>query len=191
MSIKGENNLKEYTDLELTQLIKKGDNRAFEEMLVRYIKLISLIAGKYKIESYEPGDFMQEGLLGLLSACKTYNPDSRSSLKNYICICVENRFKTILKKATAQKSIPTGNLVSLDEINCEYDSSLDPQEIFQSNQHLQGYLNKIKNTLSPFEFKVFSLYFSGYTHNEIASHLEVTAKSVDNALQRIKKKSNS
>ena len=94
-----EKNLKELSDAQLAKLIQDGDESAFNEIFKRYIRLIFSIASKYSAESFEKSDFVQEGLIGLLSACRTFDENAGASFKNYASLCVERRFISIIKKA--------------------------------------------------------------------------------------------
>lgn len=184
--------LEELTDEQLTQLVKQGDELAFEEITIRYLYLINTLAKQYYTSGYDINDFTQEGLLGLLSACKSYNENGTASLKSYITVCIRNVFVSLVRKNGTQKEIPESQLVSIDEIDASAfnDENADPEKLLLNKEHLNGLLSQLKNNLSQMEWNVLTLYIAGYSYSEIAKALDVTLKSVDNALQRIKKKRN-
>ena len=99
------NNYDSLNDVTLAALTKGGDEAAFEEITIRYIKLIYSLASNYTIDSYDIQDLAQEGLLAFLIACKTYDEQGGASFKNYAVKCAKNRFNDIIKKSKA-KSAP-------------------------------------------------------------------------------------
>lgn len=180
-----------FSDLQLADMIKhNNDNDAFEEIVVRYVRLIASIATKYRAEGFEINDFIQEGLLTLLNACKTYNENSGASFKNYATICVENKFISILRKSQIKSAIPKDNLVPIDEVELSDDNATNPEQLVLNKETLDGMLVSLKSKLSPLELQVFSLYLAGCNYIETSRRLNLSVKSVDNALQRIRKKLN-
>lgn len=180
--------LKEMSDTQLARLIQKGDESAFNEIFKRYIRLIFSIASKYSAESFEKSDFVQEGLIGLLSACRTFDENAGASFKNYASLCVERRFISIIKKASQRKDTAQNGAVSIYDLELTADSTTDPEEIVLSKEFIQSSYKKFQEKLSKLEYEVFSRYMSGAKYAEIAQKLGITEKAVDNALQRIKKK---
>lgn len=183
-----EEKLKEMSDAQLARLIQKGSESAFNEIFKRYIRLIFSIASKYSAESFEKSDFVQEGLIGLLSACRTFDENAGASFKNYASLCVERRFISIIKKAAQRKDSAQNGVVSIYDLELTADSTTDPEEIVLSKEFIQSSYKKFREKLSKLEFEVFSQYMSGAKYSEIARNLGITEKAVDNALQRIKKK---
>lgn len=176
------------SDAELAQMVKSGNDLAFEEIVVRYVKLIASIASKYRAEGFETSDFIQEGLFSLLCACKTYNVKSGASFKNYAALCVENKFITILRKSQTKGAIPKESIVPIHDVEILNDESTDPEQLLLNKEYLQGLLAGLKSKLSPMESKVFSFYLAGCTYVEMSRRLNLSVKAVDNALQRIRKK---
>lgn len=183
-----EKDLKELSDAQLAKLIQNGDESAFNEIFKRYIRLIFSIASKYSAESFEKSDFVQEGLIGLLSACRTFDENAGASFKNYASLCVERRFISIIKKASQRKDTAQNGVVSIYDLELTADSSSDPEEIVLSKEFLQSSYKKFREKLSKLEYEVFLQYMSGAKYAEISENLKITEKAVDNALQRIKKK---
>ncbi|MGN0502952.1 MAG: sigma-70 family RNA polymerase sigma factor [Ruminococcus sp.] len=176
-------------DNTLARLSKNGDDNAFNELAMRYLNTINFIARKYSAEGYEQNDFVQEGLLALLYACRTFDENGNSGFKNYMSVVVERRFISIIRKSSTQKAVPKSALVQLDELSDTLeDLSQSPEEFIMCREHLKIMLDKLKNVLSKTEFEVVMLYGNGLSYKEIAKKLSIPEKSADNALQRARRK---
>lgn len=176
-------------DNTLARLSKNGDDNAFNELTMRYLNTINFIARKYSAEGYEQNDFVQEGLLALLYACRTFDENGNSGFKNYMSVVVERRFISIIRKSSTQKSVPKSAIVQLDELGDTLeDLSQSPEELIMCREHLKMVLDKLKNVLSKTEFEVVMLYGNGLSYKEIAKKLSIPEKSADNALQRARRK---
>lgn len=176
-------------DNTLARLSKNGDDNAFNELAMRYLNTINFIARKYSAEGYEQNDFVQEGLLALLYACRTFDENGSSGFKNYMSVVVERRFISIIRKSSTQKAVPKSALVQLDDLGDTLeDLSQTPEELLMCREHLQMVLDKLKNVLSKTEFEVVMLYGNGLGYKEIAKKLSISEKSADNALQRVRRK---
>ena len=176
-------------DNTLARLSKNGDDNAFNELAMRYLNIINFIARKYSAEGYEQNDFVQEGLLALLYACRTFDENGSSGFKNYMSVVVERRFISIIRKSSTQKAVPKSALVQLDDLGDTLeDFSQTPEELLMCREHLKMVLDKLKNVLSKTEFEVVMLYGNGLGYKEIAKKLSISEKSADNALQRARRK---
>lgn len=176
-------------DNTLARLSKNGDDNAFNELAMRYLNTINFIARKYSAEGYEQNDFVQEGLLALLYACRTFDENGSSGFKNYMSVVVEHRFISIIRKSSTQKAVPKSALVQLDDLGDTLeDLSQTPEELLMCREHLKMVLDKLKNVLSKTEFEVVMLYGNGLGYKEIAKKLSISEKSADNALQRARRK---
>ena len=176
-------------DNTLARLSKNGDDNAFNELAMRYLNTINFIARKYSAEGYEQNDFVQEGLLALLYACRTFDENGSSGFKNYMSVVVERRFISIIRKSSTQKAVPKYALVQLDDLGDTLeDLSQTPEELLMCREHLKMVLDKLKNVLSKTEFDVVMLYGNGLGYKEIAKKLSISEKSADNALQRARRK---
>ena len=176
-------------DNTLARLSKNGDDNAFNELAMRYLNTINFIARKYSAEGYEQNDFVQEGLLALLYACRTFDENESSGFKNYMSVVVERRFISIIRKSSTQKAVPKSALVQLDDLGDTLeDLSQTPEELLMCREHLKMVLDKLKNVLSKTEFEVVMLYGNGLGYKEIAKKLSISEKSADNALQRARRK---
>ena len=182
-------------DATLVAYIKKDSENAdvaFEALCARDLNLISSIASKYRYcaEGYELSDFMQEGLIGLLSACKTFDEERSMSFKNYAMLCVENRFRSINRHENKRGQVPTSSIVPIDENVSQIEdiNALSIQELFESKEYIKSVFSRLDSVLSDLEKKVLKLYLSGYSYNQSATALLISEKAVDNALYRIRKK---
>ncbi len=179
------------SDEELAAMVGNGDDSAFEEIAQRYKKLISHIAARYCNGEHDLCDLTQEGLLGLLSACKSYDVKGGSSFKNYAALCIKRKFISILRRDRAKSAVPKESIVSIEDIDISDAGGLNPEEIIVSRERLGEFLTRIKSSLSRMEISVIYLYLQGLSYDEIGKKAGLSKKSVDNALQRIKKKLNS
>ena len=176
-------------DNTLAMLSKNGDDNAFNELAMRYLNIINFIARKYSAEGYEQNDFVQEGLLALLYACRTFDENGSSGFKNYMSVVVERRFISIIRKSSTQKAVPKSALVQLDDLGDTLeDFSQTPEELLMCREHLKMVLDKLRSVLSKTEFEVVMLYGNGLGYKEIAKRLSISEKSADNALQRARRK---
>ena len=175
-------------DNTLAVLSGRGDEKAFEEITLRYIKLIYSIAQSYNADGYELQDFVQEGLLAFLLACKTYTPDSGASFKNFAVKCAKNRFSDILKSSNRKSAVPSSKIVSIDSITGESDEAQNVEDFVLEREYLKTLMTHLYSLLSVQERAVFSLYVQGYSYSDIANKLDSTSKSIDNTLQKIKRK---
>ena len=174
-------------------MVKNGSDLAFNEIVNRYSNLIKIKSFQYFNDQLDNDDFFQEGTLSLLKAVKSYTPDSGTSFKTYAGICIERRFISIIKSGNRKKRMPQENVVSIHSISDEMllnsnEDTLDPIDLVVEKELLSSKKDHIKNILSPLEYNVLSLHIVGYGYKKISKVLNISLKSVDNALQRIKNK---
>ena len=190
-------------DEDLIEIIKSGDKQAFEYLINKYKELVNLKVGKYFIIGAEKDDIMQEGLIGLFKAIKSYKSDMQSSFKSFANMCIERQLITAIKTSNRQKHIPLNSYLSLnmsayDEEEGESNTSLleifnntlieDPLDTITKKEYYQNIEDTIERSLSDFEKKVLNKYINGKSYTEIAEDLDTPVKSIDNAIQRIRKK---
>lgn len=184
--------LKAYSSLsdnDLAELVKTGNNPAFDELVRRYRSTISFIAKRFSAQGYEESDFVQEGLVGLLYSCRTFDNDGAASFKSYMSVVVERRFISIIRRSNASRAIPSSSLVNIDDVCAEVkDSAQNPEELIECREQLDSLFDKLRAMLSHNEYKVLMLYCGGLSYNEIAAKLSITPKSADNAMQRVRRK---
>ncbi len=176
-------------DDKLALLSSNGDDKAFNELVVRYLGLINNIAFRYYAEGYELKDFVQEGLLGMLYSCRTYDNGGLSSFKSYLSLIVERRFISIVRRFNSQKAVPQSAVVHIDSVSDELESQQgNPEELLLCREQLEGALRELRSVLSRSEYEVLMLFCAGLSYRQIAKKLNISEKSADNALQRARKK---
>lgn len=182
-------NLSVLSDAKLAQLVKNGNDSAFDVLTLRYLRNIGFLAQKYSVDGYDRNDFVQEGLMGLLYACRTYDSTQKASFKSYVDIVVERRFISIVRKSNAKKAVPSASLVPLDDSIDELEGEgVDPEQLMLAKEHFSVLCSELKAILSEREYTVLMLYCGGLSYVQAAKKLGISAKSADNALQRAKKK---
>ncbi len=186
-------------DEELVELSGTGDKDATECLLVRYKNLVLAKARMYFLAGADEKDIIQEGMIGLFKAIRDFDKDKLSSFKSFAELCIKRQIITAVKTATRQKHMPLNTYVSLS--NPMYDgdaeglleeilpsSSDDPERLFISKENAEFLTGKMKEVLSTLEKQVLALYLEGKSYQEIGAILSRSPKSIDNALQRVKKK---
>lgn len=186
--VKVNNDFSILSDAELANIIKNGNDLAFEQIAQRYIRLIHSIAYDFNVDGFEPDDLAQEGLMTLFVVCQTYNQNLGTSFKNYLALCVKRRYISIIRKSKTQSNITLNNTVDIDELTDFVDYSLNPEEILLQKEEFDNILCNIKHNLSNLEQNVLCYYLAGFKYADISDKLGFTVKSVDNAIQRIRKK---
>jgi RNA polymerase sporulation-specific sigma factor len=177
------------SDTALAKLSRGGNQKAFDELVRRYLGKIGYIARKYSAQGYEQNDFVQEGLLGLLSACKSYDDSCSSSFKTYMSVVVERRFISIIRRMNTKKTVPDSALVQIDGLSEELeDNAQSPEQLIMDREQLGAMQSKLRALLSDREYQTLMLYASGLSYSAISQKLGITEKSVDNALQRVRRK---
>ena len=177
------------SDAQLAHFVSLGDDRAFDELVVRYLDTISIIARKFSAEGYEHNDFVQEGLVGLLCSCKAFDQNGGANFKSYMSGVVGRRIIFIIRRGEEEKNISSSSNGSMDDVGeSTEESAPNPREILMCREQLDQLLLRLQSVLSKSEYDVLMLYGNGLSYKEIAEKLFVTEKAVDNALQRARKK---
>ena len=189
-------------DEELALMAQNGDDTAQEYLLDKYKSLVRAKSRAYFLIGADTEDIIQEGMIGLYKAVRDYNEEKSASFRSFAELCVNRQMITAIKAATRQKHQPLNSYVSLNKPVYEEESEQTYMDFLQNTSStllnpevmLIGQENKsfledqmIKN-LSSFETKVLVLYLQGRSYFEIAHALDKPEKSIDNALQRVKKK---
>lgn len=169
----------------LAELSKHSDEQAFSELVLRYLGRISFIARKYSARGYEHTDFVQEGLIGLYSAARTYDPAGARSFHSYALLCAERRLISVIRKQNSNKAVPSSLLVGLDSLDLD---TPDPSSAPDGAVMLKATFDQLSRILSRREMQVLKLYCKGHSYAQIAEILGISRKSVDNALQRVRRK---
>ena len=191
----------EMTDEELVSFAKNGDKDVLEYLLSKYKEIVDIKVNKYFIIGAEREDIVQEGMIGLYKAIKSFNIDKDSSFKSFANLCVERQLITAIKTSNRQKHMPLNNSISLN-INAYDDDDTEMMELFNSKtaedpldtitkkEYYKIIGTKIDENLSAFEKQVLNRFAKGESYVQIAKQLDAPIKSVDNAIQRIRKKAN-
>jgi len=192
----------QYNDNEVINYIRNGNKEALDYLICKYKNLVNLKVSKYFIIGAEKDDIIQEGLIGLYKAIQDYNADKQSSFKSFANLCIDRHLITVIKTSNRQKHIPLNSSLSLNNSvdNGENNSTFidilnshtveDPLDTITKKEFYKSVETKINNELSNFEKKVLYSYINGQTYIDIANKLNTPVKSVDNAIQRIRKKAN-
>lgn len=189
------------TDEDLIKIIKSGDKQALNYLIDKYKELVNIKVSKYFMIGAEKEDIVQEGLIGLFKAIKSYDLEKQNSFKTFANLCIERQLITAIKTSNRQKHSPLNFYLSLNTSaydNDETDSSLidifesnlieDPLDTITKKEYYQTVEDAIDKNLSSFEKQVLSRYINGKSYVRIAEELNTQVKSIDNAIQRIRKK---
>lgn len=190
----------EVTDELIVEIAKKGDVDALEHIIRKYKNFVRVKARSYFLIGADREDIIQEGMIGLYKAIRDYRPDKLASFRAFAELCITRQIITAIKTATRQKHIPLNSYISLNKpiYDEESDRTLldvisghkvtDPEELVISKEELGHIEKKIGEILSSLEWDVLMLYLQGRSYQEIACDLNRHVKSIDNALQRVKRK---
>ena len=190
------------TDEKLIENIKQEDQKALDCLIERYNDVVSMKANKFFMVGAEKEDMIQEGMIGLYKAVKSYNTEKQNSFKTFANMCIERQLITAVKNSNRQKHIPLNSSISLNAAAYDDNEDMDkmdvldvktlndPSEIIADREYFENIENKIKENLSEFELQVLYEYEKGKTYAAIAEKLNAKIKSVDTAIQRIRKKAN-
>jgi RNA polymerase sporulation-specific sigma factor len=189
------------TDEGLVARFHRGDQAAVEELLERYRNFTRLKARSYFLAGADRDDIIQEGMIGLYKAIRDFEAERETSFRAFAELCITRQIITAVKTATRQKHTPLNQYVSLSKpLSSEEDPDwvlmdvletpqvADPAELVISHDELRSIKLAFAEILSDFEAEVLHMYVEGKSYQEIAEHLRRHVKSIDNALQRIKRK---
>ncbi|WPZ18514.1 MULTISPECIES: RNA polymerase sporulation sigma factor SigH [Geobacillus] len=187
-------------DEQLVALVHKGDGEALDFLIHKYQNFVRAKARSYFLVGADREDIVQEGMIGLYKAVRDFKGDKLSSFKAFAELCITRQMITAIKTATRQKHIPLNSYVSLDKpiYDDESDRTLmdvlsgaqatDPEELIVNREEVDDIELKMTELLSDLERKVLALYLDGRSYQEISEELNRHVKSIDNALQRVKRK---
>ena len=197
------NNYNNMSDDELLELINKKDTDALDFLICKYKDLVNSKVNKYFIIGAEKEDIVQEGLIGLYKAIKDYKPDKQNSFKSFANLCIERQLITAIKSSNRQKHMQLNSYLSLNMTAFENEDGNndtqivdvlentvieDPLDTITKKEYFLSVESVIDSSLSDFEKKVLNRYVQGESYVKIAERLDAPVKSVDNAIQRIRKK---
>jgi len=187
--------------LELVALSKRGRTDATDKLIRRYHGFVRLKASSYFLVGGDADDLVQEGMLGLYKAIRDYRTDRESSFRNFAELCITRQIITAVKTATRNKHAPLNQYVSFGQTpaaNGESETTIeevlpgptafDPVNQAISSEELASLVTCLKGSLSEMESSVLGFYLEDRSYEEVASRLGCDTKTVDNALQRVKRK---
>lgn len=187
-------------DEEVVEFAREGDDAALEYLINKYKNFVRAKARSYFLIGADREDIIQEGMIGLYKAIRDFRLDKLSSFRAFAELCITRQIITAIKTATRQKHIPLNSYVSLNKPIYDEDSDrtlldiisgskiTDPEELIISREEFDDIEEKMGEILSSLEWKVLMSYLEGKSYQEIAEDLKRHVKSIDNALQRVKRK---
>ena len=193
---------RELEDLQLVLKARNGSQHALDDLMRRYTGFVRLKASSYFLAGGDADDLIQEGMIGLYKAVRDFNPDMETSFRSFAELCVTRQIITAIKTATRFKHSPLNTYVSFShtpagqesEGDCTLGDALpgpsvnDPSVCVISTEELQSLVFTLGTGLSSLESQALTLYLEGNSYEEMAEDLEVDTKTIDNALQRVKRK---
>ena len=184
-----------YSDRELIQMLREGETSVSEYLMDKYKTLVRKKARALYLAGGDQEDLLQEGMLGLYKAVREYQPEKEASFQTFAGLCISRQMYSAVVSAQRKKHRPLNTSISLNELaenQEEYSLGIaeSPESILLDQEATETLKKEIEKQLSPFETKVLNLYLSGLDYLQIAEELDKPAKSIDNALQRIRAKVN-
>jgi RNA polymerase sporulation-specific sigma factor len=190
------------SDIALVHSYRRGNQSALDALMLRYHQFVRLKASSYFLAGGDAEDLVQEGMLGLYKAVRDYREDRQASFRSFAELCITRQIITAIKTATRQKHVPLNGYVSFshtpgeagEEGECSLADMLpgplahDPVNQVISSEEVESLKQCLTRMLSNLESRVLRLYLSGLSYEKIAREIGCDCKTVDNALQRIKRK---
>ena len=184
-------------DALLQRLASEGDRDAEDALAERYLRLVRICARPLFLAGGDSEDLIQEGTFGLLSAIRKYDQADGTSFKTYAEHCIRMRLLSAIKSASRLKHVPLNDGISLEELSEDPGADIsalpqlirhNPEELILAKESREELYEACSRCLSKYEIKVLDLYLEGLSYREIADRLCANARSIDNAVQRIRKK---
>ena len=188
------------SDEELLTQHRAGDARAEDALYARYKQIVRSKARTYFLIGADREDIIQEGMIGLYKAVLDYQSDRQASFRSFAELCITRQIISAIKSATRKKHMPLNTYISFNRSVFDGDNErplidvltstrmTDPEEVLIGRENYAAVADSIEHSLSKLEHNALGLYLYGYSYQQIADALQVTTKSVDNAIQRVKKK---
>ncbi len=189
----------QYADEPLCAMAAEGDRMAEDALVMRYHRLVRICARPYFLAGGDSEDLIQEGMVGLLSAIREFDGGRDASFRTFSEICIRSRLISAIKAAARDKHAPLNNYVSFESplldgssYHFQYGShragQQNPEDVMIDREAFRERMDILQCQLSGFEAKILGLYLNGLSYSEIAAEVQRSAKSVDNAVQRIRRK---
>ena len=174
-------------DEELIKLYRDGNEDAIDIIFERYKYLVRKKAKAMYIAGGDNDDLIQEGMIGLLGSVYGYDPDEGVRFETFATVCISNRIKSAVRNQLRSKHMPLNGYVDIDDVEISDDMS-DPQTMIIMQERFEDLSESIEKKLTDLEKDVLRLHIGGHNYSSIAEMLSISVKSVDNALQRARKK---
>ncbi|MCX7615382.1 MAG: sigma-70 family RNA polymerase sigma factor [Clostridiales bacterium] len=181
----------------LLMRVREGSKQSEEELIRKYSRMVRSFARPYFLVGGDSEDLIQEGMIGLLKAVREYDPAKQTNFYTFAVICVKRQLISAIRNANRLKHSPLNNYVSLGEPlfndNAGADNLIraqayEPDDLFEARDEIRDLKEALSDLLSVFEAKVLDCYLSGKTLDEISKEIGKSRKSLDNAIQRVKRK---
>ena len=185
-----------YSDDQLCQLAVQGSRDAEEILVTRYTRLVRAVTRPYFLAGGDSDDLIQEGMVGLMKAVREFDAAKETSFRTFAEVCIRNRVYSVLRSANREKHSPLNQSISIEApffdtnpfATGAYHANLNPEDLLIVREHTADLRREIESQLSPLEKRVLALYLDGLTQREIAREVQKPPKSVENAVQRIRRK---
>ncbi|MCI6991727.1 MAG: sigma-70 family RNA polymerase sigma factor [Clostridiales bacterium] len=189
----------EITDESLCARAASGDRAAEEALVLRHTRLVRVCARPFFLAGGDSEDLIQEGMVGLLSAIREFRPQKGASFRTFAEVCVRRRIISVVRSAAGGKHLPLNDSVSLDpslflanqdftSFGTAYHHQRNPEDVVIHEENLSALEEAIREGLTRLETQVLTHYLNGLSYAEIAEEVQRSTKSVDNAVQRIRRK---
>jgi RNA polymerase sporulation-specific sigma factor len=185
---------KEISDEVLWLAASKGDTQAEEQLIKKYNRLVKICSRPFFLAGGDSEDLIQEGMMGLVSAIREYDSEKGTAFRTFAEKCILNRLRSAVKSASRFKHMPLNESLSLESQAFDEGQTFasgivrDPEELIIARETFDEINDMLSDSLSQFEKRVLEYYLLGLSYSEIAENVSKTPKSVDNAVQRIRKK---
>ena len=176
----------EYSDEALCAKAREGSLEAEEELVLRYQRQVRMCARPYFLAGGDSEDLIQEAMFGLIKAIREFDPGRDIQFRTFADVCIRNRIRSAIVSASRGKHMPLNDSVPYDSVVAESDCS--PEELFISREEEAERMTQINERLSCLEQQVLTLFLQGLSYQEISCRVGRSVKSVDNAVQRIRRK---
>ena len=188
--------LRDCSDDQLCSMAADGSREAEEMLITRYTRLVRAVARPYFLAGGDSDDLIQEGMIGLMKAVREFDGAKEASFRTFAEVCIRNRVYSVLRSANREKHSPLNQSISIEPLFFDtnplatgaYHTISNPEDLLIVRENAADLRHKIESWLSHFEKRVLDLYLDGLTGREIAQKVQKPPKSVENAVQRIRRK---
>lgn len=185
--------LNELNENEILRLSRQGDEAAVTLIISKYKASVEAAVSRISDSPIEREDLIQEGLIGLLAAVRSFDGEKKASFRTYCYTCISNALQSALRKVSRKKDVPKSKVISLENDfetpnEASVNTAISAEDAFLAKESVESLNEFLDNELSAFENEVLKMHIAGCSYKEIADRMGKTPKAVDNAIQRIRKK---